>query len=163
VPLEEQDRSQWGRERIRDGLELVEKALRLGRVGPYQLQAAIVALHAEAQTAGETDWRQIAGLYGELARIVPTPIVALNRAVAVALSEGLETGLAMIDQLGSSGELDSYHLYHAARADILRRLGRSQDSEQAYRHALSLTANAVERRYLKRRLVELEGLLGNVR
>jgi len=143
-------------ERIREGLELVERALRLARIGPYQLQAAIVAVHAEAQTAIETDWRQIAGLYGELERIVPTPIVALNHAVAVALSEGLETGLGRIDQLGSSGELDSYHLYHAARADILRRLGRSHDAEQAYRHALSLTANAVERRYLRRRLAELE-------
>ena len=162
VPLEEQDRSQWDSERIREGLELVERALRLGRIGPYQLQAAIVALHAEAKTAGETDWHQIAGLYGELARMTPTPIVALNHAVAVALSEGLEAGLQLIDQLGSSGELDSYHLYHAARADILRRLGRSHDAEQAYRQALSLTANAVERRYLKRRLVELDGLLGNV-
>jgi RNA polymerase sigma-70 factor (ECF subfamily) len=158
VPLEEQDRSQWNQERIREGLELVERALRLGRIGPYQLQAAIVALHAEAKTAAETDWHQIAGLYGELARMTPTPIVALNHAVAVALSEGLETGLALIDQLGSSGELDFYHLYHAARADILRRLGRSQDSAEAYRLALSLTANAVERRYLRRRLTELEAL-----
>jgi RNA polymerase sigma-70 factor (ECF subfamily) len=137
-------------------LELVERALRLARIGPYQLQAAIVALHAEAKTAAETDWHQIAGLYGELARMTPTPIVALNHAVAVALSEGLETGLGLIDQLGSSGELDSYHLCHAARADILRRLGRSKDSAQAYRQALGLTANAVERRYLKRRLAELE-------
>ena len=156
VPLEEQDRSLWDRERIREGLGLVEKALRLRRIGPYQLQAAIVALHAEAGTAGETDWRQIAGLYRELARIMPTPIVALNHAVAVALGEGLETGLAMIDQLGLSGQLDSYHLYHAARADILRRLDRPHDSAQAYRQALSLTANAVERRYLRRRLAELE-------
>ena len=156
VPLEEQDRSLWDRERIREGLGLVEKALRLRRIGPYQLQAAIVALHAEAGTAGETDWRQIAGLYRELARIMPTPIVALNHALAVALGEGLETGLAMIDQLGLSGQLDSYHLYHAARADILRRLDRPHDSAQAYRQALSLTANAVERRYLRRRLAELE-------
>ena len=156
VPLEEQERSLWDRERIREGLGLVEKALRLHHIGPYQLQAAIVALHAEAGTAGETDWRQIAGLYRELARIMPTPIVALNHAVAVALGEGLETGLAMIDQLGLSGQLDSYHLYHAARADILRRLDRSHESAQAYRQALSLTANAVERRYLRRRLAELE-------
>jgi RNA polymerase sigma-70 factor (ECF subfamily) len=158
VLLEEQDRSRWDRERIREGLVLVERALRLGPVGPYQLQAAIVAVHAEAKSAGETDWQQIAALYGELARITPTPIVALNHAVAVALSEGFETGLRLINQLGSSGELDSYHLYHAARADILRRLGRSQDSAQAYRQALSLTANAVERRYLRRRLTELESL-----
>ncbi len=155
VPLEEQDRALWDRERIGEGLELVEKALRLGRVGPYQLQAAIVAVHAEAQTPAETDWREIAGLYRELMRFVPTPIVALNHAVAVALSDGLETGLVLIDQLGASGELDSYYLYHAARADILRRLGRSPAAAQAYSQALSLTANAVERRYLRRRLTEL--------
>jgi RNA polymerase sigma-70 factor (ECF subfamily) len=158
VPLEEQDRSKWDQERIQEGLELVERALRLGRIGPYQLQAAIVALHAEAKSARETDWLQIARLYGELERIVPTPIVALNHAVTVALSEGLETGLNMIDRLGLSGELDSYHLYHAARADILRRLGRSRESAQAYRQALSLTSNAVERRYLRRRLAEVEAL-----
>ncbi len=108
MPLEEQDRLQWDRERIREGLELVERALRLGRVGPYQLQAAIAAVHAEAQAAGETDWRQIAALYRELARVHPTAIVALNHAVAVALSEGLETGLRLIDELGASGELQSY-------------------------------------------------------
>ncbi len=157
VPLEEQDRSAWDRERIGEGLELVEKALRLGRVGPYQLQAAIVAVHAEARTPAETDWRQIAGLYTELLRFVPTPIVALNHAVAVALSNGLETGLQLIDQLGATGELDSYYLYHAARADILRRLGRSAAAIQAYNQALSLTANAVERRYLRRRLSEFVG------
>lgn len=156
VPLDEQDRSQWDRERIREGLELVERALRLGRIGPYQLQAAIAALHAEAQTASATDWRQIAALYGELTRIHPSPIVALNHAVAVALSEGLETGLKLIDQLGASGELASYHLYHAARADLLRRLGRSREAAEAYRQALSLTTNAVERRYLRRRLAAME-------
>ncbi len=158
VPLEEQNRSLWDRERIREGLELVERALRLARIGPYQLQAAIAAVHAEAQTADETDWRQIAALYRELARIHPTAIVALNHAVAAALSEGLEIGLRLIDELGASGDLQSYHLYHAARADILRRLGRSQESEEAYRRALGLTANAVERRYLRRRLAELEVL-----
>jgi RNA polymerase sigma-70 factor (ECF subfamily) len=155
VPLEEQDRTRWDRERIREGLQVVETALRLARIGPYQLQAAIAAVHAEARTAGETDWCQIAGLYRELARITPTPIVALNGAVAVALSAGLETGLDLINQLGASGELDSYHLYHAARGDILRRLGRATDAAQAYRRALTLTANAVERRYLRRRLGEL--------
>jgi RNA polymerase sigma-70 factor, ECF subfamily len=155
VPLEEQDRSLWDRKRIGEGLELVEKALRLGRIGPYQLQAAIVAVHAEAQTPAETDWRQIAGLYTELMRFIPTPVVALNHAVAVALSEGLETGLELIDQLGASSELDAYYLYHAARADILRRLGHRQVAAKAYARALGLTANAVERRYLKRRLAEL--------
>ena len=156
VPLDEQDRSQWDRERIREGLELVEKALRLGGIGPYQLQAAIAALHAEAQTASATDWRQIAALYGELTRIHPSPIVALNHAVAIALCEGIETGLRLIDQLGDAGELESYHLYHAARADLLRRLGRSREAAEAYRQALKLTANAVERRYLRRRLLDVE-------
>ena len=158
VPLEDQDRSLWDRDRIREGLALVESALRLGRIGPYQLQAAIAAVHAEAQTTGQTDWRQIAALYRELARIHPTAIVSLNHSVAVALSEGLDTGLGLIDQLGASGELNSYHLYHAARADILRRLGRSREAAEAYRRALGLTANAVERRYLRRRLAELEVL-----
>jgi RNA polymerase sigma-70 factor, ECF subfamily len=156
VPLEEQDRSLWDRERIRDGLEQVEKALRLGRVGPYQLQAAIAALHAEAETPGETDWRQIAALYRELERINPSPVVALNRAVAVAMGEGLETGLRQIDELGAQGELDTYYLYHAARADLLRRIGRREEAAQAYHRSLGLTANAIERRYLRRRLAEVE-------
>jgi RNA polymerase sigma-70 factor (ECF subfamily) len=155
VLLEEQDRSLWDGERIREGLELVERALKTGHAGPYQLQAAIVAVHAEAHTAAETDWQQIAGLYAELARFMPTPIVALNHAVAVAMSKGLETGLKLLDELESSGELDSYYLYHAARADILRRMGRSLAAKAAYQRALSLTANAVERRYLKRRLAEV--------
>jgi RNA polymerase sigma-70 factor, ECF subfamily len=155
VPLEEQDRSLWDRHRIREGLELVERAWRLGRIGPYPLQAAIAAVHAQAQTAEQTDWRQIAALYQALEGVHPSAVVALNHAVAVALSDGLETGLGLIDKLGSSGELDSYHLYHAARADILRRLGRSQDAAQAYRRGLGLTGNAVERRYLRRRLAEL--------
>jgi RNA polymerase sigma-70 factor, ECF subfamily len=155
VPLDEQDRSRWSRDRIGEGLELLEKTLRLGRIGPYQLQAAIAALHASAPTAAETDWRQIAALYRELSRTQPTAVVALNHAVAVALSEGLETGLGMIDQLGSSGDLDSYYLFHAARADILRRLGRSSEAAEAYRRALGFTANAVERRYLRRRLEEV--------
>lgn len=155
VPLEEQDRTLWDRDRIQEGLGLVERALRLSRVGPYQLQAAIAAVHAEAQTAEQTDWKQIAALYRELERVHPSAVVALNHAVAVALSTGLETGLGLIDELASSGELDSYHLYHAARADLLRRLGRPQKAAEAYRQALSLTSNAVERRFLRRRLAEL--------
>jgi RNA polymerase sigma-70 factor, ECF subfamily len=155
VPLDEQDRSRWDAGRIREGLELVEKALRRARIGPYQLQAAIAALHASAPMAAQTDWRQIAALYRELSRIQSSAVVALNHAVAVAFSEGLETGLRMIDELGSSGDLDSYYLFHAARADILRRLGRSPEGAEAYRRALSLTANAVERRYLRRRLHEV--------
>jgi RNA polymerase sigma-70 factor, ECF subfamily len=156
VPLEEQDRSLWDAERIGEGLEKVEMALGLGRVGPYQLQAAIAAVHAQAQTPQQTDWRQIAALYGELVRFNPSSVVLLNRAVAVAMGEGLETGLRQIDQLGASNELDGYYLYHAARADLLRRLGRSQEAAEAYHRALALTANAVERRYLRRRLAELD-------
>src|SRR5690242_10676537 len=154
VPLEEQDRSLWDAQRIREGLEKVEAALRLGRIGPYQLQAAIAAVHAQAQTPQQTDWRQIAALYGELERISPSPVVALNRAVAVAMSEGLETGLRQIDELGARGELKDYYLFHAARADLLRRMGRRQDAAEAYQRTLALTANAVERRYLRRRLRE---------
>jgi RNA polymerase sigma-70 factor (ECF subfamily) len=156
VPLEEQDRSLWHRDQIEEGARLSERALRFDSVGPYQLQAAIAAVHAQAVAPGRTDWRQIAALYGELERIHPSVIVALNRAIAVALAEGLETGLALIDELGSSGELSSYHLYHAARADILRRLGRSKEAAEAYHRALGLTGNAVERRYLRRRLAEVE-------
>lgn len=158
TPLEEQERALWDRDQIREGLAVLERALRLATIGPYQLQAAIAAVHAEAKTAEQTDWKQIAALYTELARIQPSPVVALNHAVAVALSEGLETGLKLIDELGLSDDLGSYYLYHAARADILRRLKRSQQAAEAYRQALSLTANAVERRYLRRRLAELETL-----
>ena len=155
VPLEDQDRSAWHAQQIEEGLSLVEKALRLGRAGPYQLQAAIAAVHGQAKTAAETDWRQIAALYSALARRSPSPVIALNYAVAIALSEGLEKGLEIVHQLGASGELDSYYLYHAALADLLRRLGRREEASAAYERALSLTANAVERRYLRRRLSEL--------
>jgi RNA polymerase sigma-70 factor, ECF subfamily len=159
IPLEEQDRSLWDAKEIEEGLVLVEKALRLGRgrIGPYQLQAAIGALHAQARTAAETEWKEIAALYGELLRIMPTPVVALNRAVAVAMSEGLEQGLALIDQSGASGKLDDYYLFHAARADLLRRLHRPEDAAQAYRRSLELTANRIEQEYLRRRLRELLG------
>ncbi len=155
VLLEEQDRALWHRQQIDEGLKLVERALRLGRVGPYQLQAAIAAVHAEARTAEETDWRQIAALYRELARADDSPVVSLNHAVAVAMSEGMDRGLAIIDELGSDGELDSYHLYHAARADLLRRTGSRDKALEEYERALSLTSNAVERRYLRRRVAEL--------
>ena len=155
MTLEEQDRSLWKRDQIAEGLRLVERALQSGRIGPYQLQAAIGALHAQAEKAHDTDWSQIAALYERLLALQPSPIVALNHAVAIALGEDLEKGLAKIDALGSSGELDSYHLYHAARADILRRLNRPREAAAAYTRALSLTANAVERRYLRRRLAML--------
>ncbi len=152
VTLEEQDRALWNREQIREGVALVEASLRRGRPGPYQLQAAIAAVHAEAKTAADTDWRQIAALYSELAWVNPSPVVLLNRAVAIGMSEGPERGLALIDALSG---LDDYHLFHAARADLLRRLGRSSAAAEAYVHAFSLTANAVERAYLERRLAAL--------
>jgi len=158
IPLEEQDRTLWHQDQIAEGIRLVERALGRRNVGPYQLQAAIAAIHAEARTAGETDWKQIAALYGILSTTQASPIVALNHAVAVAMSESLERGLAMIDELGAGGELDSYHLYHAARADLLRRMGRNREAIESYRRALALTSNAVELRYLGRRLSELEGL-----
>jgi len=155
VTLEEQDRSLWDREQIAEGLGYVETALRLGRIGPYQLQAAIAALHAEARSPAETDWPQIAALYGELARINPSPVVQLNGAVAIGMSEGPGRGLALIDELGASGELERYHLFHAARADMLRRLGSVDAAADAYRRALALMANGVERAHLERRLAAL--------
>src|SRR6516162_6384857 len=158
VPLEAQERSAWHAAQIEEGLQLVEKSLRMGRVGPYQLQAAIAAVHAQAKTADETDWPQIAALYKELLRVSPSPVIALNHAVAVAMSRGLETGLEQIEQIATTGDLDSYYLYHAARADLLRRLKRNEEALAAYERALSLSANAVERRYLRRRMAELSNV-----
>ena len=155
VLLEEQDRSLWDREEIRQGLELVDTALHLRHIGPYQLQAAIAALHAQAATYVETDWRQINALYTELLALSPSAVVALNRAVAVAMSEGIEKGLQLVDEIGAAGKLDDYHLFHAARADLLRRLGRTPESIRAYSRALELTRNPVEQNYLRRRLIEL--------
>jgi RNA polymerase sigma-70 factor (ECF subfamily) len=155
VTLEEQDRSLWDRDQIEEGLALVDAGLRMGRIGPYQLQAAIAALHGEAARPEATDWPQIAALYGELARIHPSPVVQLNGAVAIGMSEGPRRGLALIDELGAVGELDRYHLFHAARADMLRRLGSFEAAADAYRRALALMANGVERAYLERRLAAL--------
>jgi RNA polymerase sigma-70 factor (ECF subfamily) len=155
VTLEEQDRSLWDRDQIAEGLRYAETALRLRPIGPYQLQAAIAALHAGARSPAETDWPQIAALYGELARINPSPVVQLNGAVAIGMSEGPGRGLALIDKLGASGELERYHLFHAARADMLRRLGAAAAAADAYRRALALMANGVERAYLERRLAAL--------
>jgi RNA polymerase sigma-70 factor, ECF subfamily len=160
VPLEEQDRSLWDQDQITEGIQLVERALGRRNVGPYQLQAAIAAVHAESRTAGETDWKQIAALYNLLKATRPSAIVSLNYAVAVAMSGSLERGLALIDDLGSSGELDSYHLYHAARADLLRRMGRNREAIESYQRGLTLTSNAVEIRYLRGRISEL-GNQGN--
>jgi RNA polymerase sigma-70 factor (ECF subfamily) len=155
VPLEEQDRSTWHAAQIEEGLQLVEKSLRMGRVGPYQLQAAIAAVHAHAKTAEETDWNQIAALYAVLARTTGSSVIALNHAVAVAMSRGFATGLELIEQVAARGDLDSYYLYHAARADLLRRLGRNEEALAAYERALCLSTNAVEQRYLRRRMAEL--------
>jgi RNA polymerase sigma-70 factor (ECF subfamily) len=155
VTLEDQDRKLWDQERIREGLALVRRALPMRDVGPYQLQAAIAALHAEAQSPAATDWPQIAALYQELLRISPSPVVALNHAVAVAMSESLEEGLQQIDRVGESGALEQYHLFHAARADILRRMGRQKEAARAYREALRLATNKVEREYLKERLHQM--------
>jgi RNA polymerase sigma-70 factor (ECF subfamily) len=155
VLLEEQDRSLWHQDQIIEGIRLVERALGRRNIGPYQLQAAIAAVHAEAATARETDWKQIAALYSILNAGQTSPIVSLNHAVAIAMGESLERGLAMIDDLGAGGELDSYHLYHAARADLLRRMGRNHQALESYHRALALTTNAVELRYLRRRISEL--------
>ena len=155
ILLEEQDRSLWDRDEIREGLELVDTALRLRNVGPYQLQSAIAALHAQADAYEQTDWRQINALYVELYSLSRTPVIALNHAVAVAMSEGIEKGLRRVDEIGADGALDDYHLFHAARADLLRRLGRTLEAIKAYSRALELTRNPVEQNYLRRRLIEL--------
>jgi RNA polymerase sigma-70 factor (ECF subfamily) len=152
VLLEDQDRSRWDRRRIDEGHRVLERALTLRRPGPYQLQAAIAALHAEASTPDETDWAQIATLYGELARYEPSPIVELNRAVAVAMAEGPAEGLDLVDRIDG---LERYHLLHAARADFLRRLGRTDEAAAAYERALRLTTNPTERSFLQRRLAEV--------
>jgi RNA polymerase sigma-70 factor (ECF subfamily) len=155
VTLEDQDRSLWDQAEISEGLELVEKALRQGRPGPYQIQAAIAALHAEAKSATDTDWTQIVALYRELLRINSSRIIALNHAAAVAMSEGPEEGLKLIDAAGSSGKLDGYYLFHAARGDLLRRLQRPDEAMIAYSRAHELTGNQVEKQYLRRRIDEL--------
>jgi RNA polymerase sigma-70 factor, ECF subfamily len=157
VTLEDQDRSLWDRSEIEEGLKLVETALQLRkRVGIYQLQAAIAAVHAEAEVADDTDWAQIAALYVELMRLTPSAVVALNHAAAVAMSEGLEEGLSLVESAGESGRLNNYFLYHAARADLLRRLGQHESARAAYSRALELTPNEVEQRYLRKRLEEVE-------
>jgi len=156
VPLEEQDRTMWNLKQIEEGSRLVKKALAQRVIGPYQLQAAIAALHAEAERAEATDWLQIGQIYRELESIYPSPVIRLNRAVAVAMGEGLEKGLTQIDALAASHELDGYYLLPAARADILRRLGRDEEARKAYCGALELATNPVEQDYLRRRLAELE-------
>jgi RNA polymerase sigma-70 factor, ECF subfamily len=155
VLLEEQDRARWDQGEIAEGLTLVEGSLRQGGARPYALQAAIAALHARAATAAETDWRQMAELYRLLAQLQPSPVVELNRAVAVAQAHGEEAGLRLLDQLEEKGELAGYHLLPAARADLLRRLGRADEAAVAYRRALELAGNPAEQRFLTRRLREV--------
>lgn len=152
VTLEEQDRSRWDAAEIVEGVQLVHEALSLRRVGSYQLQAAIAAVHAEAKHADDTDWRQIVALYGELMRITSSPVVALNYAAAVAMSEGSERGLDLLEAAGAGGALENYYLFHASRADLLRRLGRLTEAASSYTTALSLTTNHVEQNYIRRRL-----------
>ncbi len=153
VTLEEQDRSAWDQEKIAEGVALVERALRGGSPGPYAVQAAIAALHATAPSVEQTDWPQIAALYGELVRLYPSPVVELNRAVAIAMAHGYEQGLALLERI----DLPGYHLLPAARADLLRRLGRFPQAAMAYREALALAGNEAERRFLERRLAEVWG------
>jgi RNA polymerase sigma-70 factor (ECF subfamily) len=156
LTLEEQDRSRWDRDLIAEGALLVDEALRAGVPGPYALQAAIAALHAQAPRAEDTDWPQIAALYGILVRVHPAPVVELNRAVAIAMADGLERGLERLDLLAERGDLERYHLLPAAQADLLRRLGRRTEAAAAYGRALALVANEAEKRYLERRLAEVE-------
>ncbi len=155
MTLEQQDRSLWDRAAIDEGLALVDRALRLGPAGPYCLQAAIAAVHASAASAKDTDWLEIAALYEKLFEVHRSPVVALNRWVAVAMSGRLEEALQQIDALAE--ELGSYHLFHAARADLLRRAGRLQEAASAYRLAISLAANQIEREFLEKRLQEAGG------
>jgi RNA polymerase sigma-70 factor, ECF subfamily len=155
VPLEAQDRGLWNTEAIAEAVAMLESALRRSQPGPYQVQAAIAACHATARDAAETDWSEIAGLYSELAKMNRSPVVELNRAVAVAMAQGPERGLAIVDTLDASGALDGYHLLPATRADLLRRLGRYDEAAAAYRVALSLASSDAEQRYLSRRLAEV--------
>jgi RNA polymerase sigma-70 factor (ECF subfamily) len=155
ILLEHQDRSLWSREQISEGRALADRALSSPRPGPYTLQAAIAATHADAPAAAATDWSRIARLYDLLARVDPSPVVELNRAVAVAMRDGPRAGLARIDAILERGQLTEYHLAHAARADLCRRLGRTADARASYRRALALARQEPERRFLERRLAEL--------
>lgn len=156
VVLEDQDRASWDRKEIAEGVALVDRALRMRRPGLYQVQAAIAALHAEADTPDQTDWPQITALYCTLMSISPSPIVELNRAVAVAMAYGPERGLALIDSPEVAGALEQYRWLHSTRAELLRRLGRLDEATTAYRQALRLSENARERAFLNRRLAEME-------
>src|SRR5215468_3322149 len=155
ILLDAQDRSLWNGAQIAEGLGLIERALSSRSVGPYALQAAIAAVHVEAKDAASTDWRQIVGLYDVLMRLEPSPVVELNRAVAIAMRDGPAAGLALVDALLARGDLDDYHLAHSARAELCRRLGRTDDAIAAYERALTLTTQAPERRFIERRIAQL--------
>ncbi|HXY08105.1 MAG TPA: RNA polymerase sigma factor [Terriglobales bacterium] len=156
ILLQDQDRSLWNREQIAEGVALLEKALKSRRFGPYTLQAAIAAVHAEAETAAATDWRQIVALYNQLVRIQPTPVVLLNRAVAIAMRDGPEAGLAHIEAVMEHGELANYYLAHSAHADMYRRLGRTDEARASYEKALALTQQGPERQFLQERIRQLK-------
>jgi RNA polymerase sigma-70 factor, ECF subfamily len=156
ILLEQQDRLLWNRDQVAEGISLTESALRSRRFGAYTLQAAIAAVHAESSSVASTDWRQITLLYDQLLRIQPSPVVELNRAVAIAMCEGLEQGLALIDDLLARGQLSHYHLAHSARADLCRRLGRIPEARASYEEALTLVSKEPDRRFLARRLAELK-------
>jgi RNA polymerase sigma-70 factor (ECF subfamily) len=160
ILLEDQDRSLWNRDQITEGVSLVERALSSRRVGPYTIQAAIAAVHAQAASPATTDWTQIVGLYDVLFQADPSPVVELNRAVAVAMRDGPLTGLALIDAILARGDLGNYHLAHAARADLCRRLGRAVEARASYERALNLTQQEPERRFLTRRLAALPDKTG---
>ncbi len=157
VLLTDQNRALWNQDQIAEGVVLVEQALSSHRFGPYTLQAAIAALHAEAPSAAATKWAQIVGLYEVLARVEPSPVVELNRAVAIAMRDGPAAGLVLIDTILARGDLENYHLAHAARADLCRRLGRTVEARASYERALALARQAPERRFLERRLTEVRG------
>lgn len=156
VLLPQQDRSLWQQDEIREGSELVQWALRTRRIGPYTLQAAIAAIHSEAASADDTDWHEISGLYTLLQQAAPSPVVALNRAVAIAMRDGPAAGLALIRELEQQGELRQYHLLHAAKADLLRQLGCNRDALQAYQQALNLCKQAPEQRFLQQQIAALQ-------
>ena len=157
VLLGDQDRSRWDRGEIDEGLTLLARALAGGRPGPYQVQAAIAAVHAEATDASDTDWREIVALYDRLTAMAPSPVVELNRAVAVSMADGPEAGLALVDDLAGRGTLDRYYLLHSVRAALLRRVGRPDDAAEEYRRALELSTNPVDRRFLEKGIAETAG------
>jgi RNA polymerase sigma-70 factor (ECF subfamily) len=163
VLLEDQDRTRWDRSEIAEGLERLDRALRLGASNAYAIQAAIAALHARAEQAADTDWREIAALYAALLRSSPSAVVALNHAAAVAMAEGPERGLELLQPLASSKEMQSYHLFFSARADLLRRAGRFREARADYERARDLASTAPERRFLQGRLAEVSALLASGR